>query len=166
MTAIHEARYAHTPNANLPSEKGRRMKKESPQRNATKMERPYNANTLVSDGSSSARRWKYVIILATGLSLWLLAQFVVGAAPALAQQGGGGDAIQGTLSNVRDYIASLLLLLGGIGFVVSLGLKAASPINENAQYLSNMGMKSSFIAVLGGAIVGPVMDIIQGLAVA
>jgi hypothetical protein len=84
--------------------------------------------------------------------------------PALAQEGGGGDAIQATLSNVRDYIASLLLLLGGIGFVVSLGLKAASPINENAQYLSNMGMKSSFIAVLGGAIVGPVMDIIQGLA--
>jgi hypothetical protein len=103
-------------------------------------------------------------LLGAALVLWLVLLAVVGAAPALAQQGGGGDAIQATLANVRDYIAGLLLLLGGIGFVVSLGLKAASPINENAQYLSNMGMKSSFIAVLGGAIVGPVMDIIQGLA--
>lgn len=103
-------------------------------------------------------------ILGAALGLGLVLLVVVGAAPALAQQGGGEDAIQATLANVRDYIASLLLLLGGIGFVVSLGLKAASPINENAQYLSNMGMKSSFIAVLGGAIVGPVMDIIQGLA--
>lgn len=103
-------------------------------------------------------------LLGAALGLWLVLLAVVGTAPALAQQGGGGDAIQATLANVRDYIAGLLLLLGGIGFDVSLGLKAASPINENAQYLSNMGMKSSFIAVIGGAIVGPVMDIIQGLA--
>lgn len=94
--------------------------------------------------------------------MWLLA--ALGAQPALAQEGGGGDAIQGTLANVRDYIAGTLLVLGGIGFVVSLGLKAASPINENAQYLANYGMKSSFIAVLAGAIVNPIMQIIQGLA--
>ena len=94
--------------------------------------------------------------------VWLLA--AVGAEPALAQEGGGGDAIQSTLANVRDYIAGTLLVLGGIGFVVSLGLKAASPINENAQYLANYGMKSSIIAVLAGAIVNPIMQIIQGLA--
>jgi hypothetical protein len=51
-----------------------------------------------------------------------------------------------------------------VGFVVSLGLKAASPVNENAQYLAHMGLKSSAIAVLAGAIVAPIMDIIQGLA--
>jgi hypothetical protein len=120
--------------------------------------------------SGSFTQWRGalldLILLGAGCWLWMVALALVGGDPALAQQGGGGDAIQGTLANVRDYIASLLLLLGGIGFVVSLGLKAASPINENAQYLSNMGMKSSFIAVLGGAIVGPVMDIIQGLAAA
>lgn len=77
---------------------------------------------------------------------------------------GGGDAIQGTLANVRDYIAGILLVLGGIGFVVSLGLKAASPINENAQFLANYGMKSSLIAVLAGAIVNPIMNIVEGLA--
>jgi hypothetical protein len=88
------------------------------------------------------------------------------AGEALAQQGGGGggDAIESTLTNVRDYIAGLLLVLGGVGFVVSLGLKAASPVNENAQYLAHMGLKSSAIAVLAGAIVAPIMDIIQGLA--
>ncbi len=115
-------------------------------------------------GCTAAPRIRPILaafVLASAIWLWVV---FFGLNPALAQEGGGGDAIQATLSNVRDYIASLLLLLGGIGFVVSLGLKAASPINENAQYLSNMGMKSSFIAVLGGAIVGPVMDIIQGLA--
>lgn len=100
---------------------------------------------------------------AAGLSMVLL--FALGAEAALAQQGGGGgDAIQQTLSNVRDYIAGTLLVLGGIGFVVSLALKAASPINENAQYLAHMGMRGSLIAVLAGAIVNPIMQIVQGLA--
>jgi hypothetical protein len=109
-------------------------------------------------------------LLATGfLIVWLLSLLAaLGAEPAMAQAapggGGGGDAIQSTLANVRDYIAGTLLVLGGIGFVISLGLKAASPINENAQYLANYGMKSSVIAVLAGAIVNPIMQIIQGLA--
>lgn len=114
-----------------------------------------------------ARGARSVFFFAAGVLacclMWLFA--AVAAEPALAQEGGGGgDAIQSTLANVRDYIAGTLLVLGGIGFVVSLGLKAASPINENAQYLANYGMKSSFIAVLAGAIVNPIMQIIQGLA--
>ncbi len=108
---------------------------------------------------------KYALpMLAGALVSLLLLNLCAG--EALAQQGGGGggDAIESTLTNVRDYIAGLLLVLGGIGFVVSLGLKAASPVNENAQYLAHMGLKSSAIAVLAGAIVAPIMDIIQGLA--
>ncbi len=106
---------------------------------------------------------KYALpMLAGALGSLLLLNLCAG--EALAQQGGGGDAIESTLTNVRDYIAGLLLVLGGIGFVVSLGLKAASPVNENAQYLAHMGLKSSAIAVLAGAIVAPIMDIIQGLA--
>lgn len=114
--------------------------------------------------SLRALRLALVAFAAILLVLWAMSY---GAAAAFAQAApgsGGGDAIQGTIANVRDYIAGLLLVLGGLGFVVSLGLKAASPINENAQYLSHMGLKSSCIAVLGGAIVGPVMDIVQGLA--
>ena len=106
---------------------------------------------------------KYALpILAVALVSLLLLNLCAGVA--FAQQGGGGDAIESTLTNVRDYIAGLLLVLGGVGFVVSLGLKAASPVNENAQYLAHMGLKSSAIAVLAGAIVAPIMDIIQGLA--
>jgi hypothetical protein len=107
---------------------------------------------------------KYALpMLAGALVSLLLLNLCAG--EALAQQGGGGgDAIESTLTNVRDYIAGLLLVLGGVGFVVSLGLKAASPVNENAQYLAHMGLKSSAIAVLAGAIVAPIMDIIQGLA--
>ena len=108
---------------------------------------------------------KYALLALAGTLVSLLLLSLC-AGEALAQQGGGGggDAIESTLTNVRDYIAGLLLVLGGIGFVVSLGLKAASPVNENAQYLAHMGLKSSAIAVLAGAIVAPIMDIIQGLA--
>ena len=120
-----------------------------------------------SDGPAVAapvlRAAKYALpMLAVALISLLLLN--LHADEALAQQGGGGDAIESTLTNVRDYIAGLLLVLGGVGFVVSLGLKAASPVNENAQYLAHMGLKSSAIAVLAGAIVAPIMDIIQGLA--
>lgn len=97
---------------------------------------------------------------------------VIGAESALAQAGPGesgsgeysGDAVHTTLENIRDYIASLLLLLGGIGFAVSLGLKAIAGPNENMHHASHLGMKGSAIAVIGGAILGPLMDIIQGLA--
>src|SRR5215213_4227550 len=108
---------------------------------------------------------KYALPMLAGV-LFSLLLLNLCAEEALAQQGGGGrgDAIESTLTNVRDYIAGLLLVLGGVGFVVSLGLKAASPVNENAQYLAHMGLKSSAIAVLAGAIVAPIMDIIQGLA--
>ena len=106
---------------------------------------------------------KYALLALAGALVSLLLLNLC-AGEALAQQGGGGDALESTLTNVRDYIAGLLLVLGGVGFVVSLGLKAASPVNENAQYLAHMGLKSSAIAVLAGAIVAPIMDIIQGLA--
>jgi hypothetical protein len=113
----------------------------------------------------TSRTAKYALLALAG-ALFSLLVLNLHAGEALAQQGGGGggDAIESTLTNVRDYIAGLLLVLGGIGFVVSLGLKAASPVNENAQYLAHMGLKSSAIAVLAGAIVAPIMDIIQGLA--
>ena len=116
--------------------------------------------------SSIPKPAKYALpMLAGALVSLLLLNLCAGVA--FAQQGrggGGGDAIESTLTNVRDYIAGLLLVLGGVGFVVSLGLKAASLVNENAQYLAHMGLKSSAIAVLAGAIVAPIMDIIQGLA--
>lgn len=105
-------------------------------------------------------RYALLITLATLIALLLMA---AGPDAAFAQQG-GGDAIKSTLANIRDYIGSLMILLGAIGFAISLGLKAASPVNENAQYLAHMGMKSSAIAVIGGAILGPIMNIIQGLA--
>ena len=115
---------------------------------------------------AAARLYVGWALLALAAALYTLVMLNLGAQDALAapKGGGGGDAIVGTINNVRDYVAAALLSLGGLGFVGSLGLKAASPVNENAQYLSHMGIKSSFIAVLGGAIVGPVMTIIQGLA--
>lgn len=117
---------------------------------------------------ATARLYVGWVLLALAAALYTLVLLNLGAHDALAASkgggGGGGDAIIGTINNVRDYFAGALLSLGGLGFVGSLGLKAASPVNENAQYLAHMGVKSSFIAVLAGAIVGPVMTIIQGLA--
>jgi hypothetical protein len=122
------------------------------------------ARALVRRSRPAVRAGRLALLAAAaGLSTVLM--LTLGEGTAFAQQGGGGgDAIQQTLSNVRDYIAGTLLVLGGIGFVVSLALKAASPINENAQYLAHMGMRGSLIAVLAGAIVNPIMQIVQGLA--
>jgi hypothetical protein len=124
-----------------------------------------NTEHIRAGAQPDAPAAKYALLALAG-ALFSLLLLNLCAGDALAQQGGGGggDAIESTLINVRDYIAGLLLVLGGIGFVVSLGLKAASPVNENTQYLAHMGLKSSAIAVLAGAIVAPIMDIIQGLA--
>lgn len=121
------------------------------------------ARALVRRGRPTVRAGR-IALFAAAAGLLTVLMLAWGSEAALAQQGGGGDAIQQTLSNVRDYIAGTLLVLGGIGFVVSLALKAASPINENAQYLAHMGMRGSLIAVLAGAIVNPIMQIVQGLA--
>lgn len=103
---------------------------------------------------------------------------LIGAESALAQgtpggssapSGGGqyqGDAIHTTLENVRNYIASILLILGGIGFAVSLGLKAIAGPNENMHHAAHLGMKGSGIAVLDGAMIVPIMNIIESLAAA
>lgn len=113
-----------------------------------------------------------IAFFAVAAILALYVAALIGTEAALAQAGPGesaqgeysGDAIHTTLENVRDYIASILLLLGGIGFAVSLGLKAVAGPNENMHHASHLGMKGSAIAVLGGALIGPIMDIIVGLA--
>lgn len=126
---------------------------------------PGAVSEAVPEALPTARLYVGWALLALAAALYTLVLLNLGAHDALAaSKGGGGDAIIGTINNVRDYFAGALLSLGGLGFVGSLGLKAASPVNENAQYLAHMGVKSSFIAVLAGAIVGPVMTIIQGLA--
>lgn len=107
---------------------------------------------------------KYLFFIALALLVTFLA-FALFSKAAFAQAGGeGGDAIQSTLANVRDYISALLLFLGGIGFVASLGVKSVAGVNENVHAASHMGMKGSAIAVIAGAIVNPIMSIIQGLA--
>lgn len=111
-----------------------------------------------------AENWaKYLFFIALALLITFLA-FALAAKAAFAQDGGGGDAIQSTLANVRDYISALLLFLGGIGFVASLGVKSVAGVNENVHAAAHMGMKGSAIAVIAGAIVNPIMSIIQGLA--
>jgi hypothetical protein len=86
-------------------------------------------------------------------------------APAYAQQGpGGGDAINQTLTNVRNYLAALSFGVGGIGFVASLLVKGYASINENAHAYAAMGMKGSLWAIVAGVIVTPILTIAAGLA--
>ena len=89
----------------------------------------------------------------------------VGAEAALAQEdGGGGDAISQTLTNVRNYLAGLAFGVGGIGFVASLLVKGYASINENAHAYAAMGMKGSLWCIIAGAIVTPILSIASGLA--
>lgn len=86
-------------------------------------------------------------------------------APAFAQDaGGGGDAIQQTLTNVRNYLAALSFSVGGIGFVASLLVKGYASINENAHAYAAMGMKGSLWCIVAGVIVTPILSIAAGLA--
>lgn len=75
-----------------------------------------------------------------------------------------GDAIHTTLQNIRNYIIGILLLLGGIGFAIGLGVKAIAGTNENMHHASHLAMKGGALAVIGSAIVIPVMEIMQGIA--
>lgn len=99
--------------------------------------------------------------------LALIVALSVGAQAALAQQGGpggGGDAIQQTLFNIRDYLATLSFAVGGIGFVASLLVKGYASINENAHAYAAMGMKGSLWCIIAGVIVVPILTIAAGLA--
>jgi hypothetical protein len=105
---------------------------------------------------------------------WTLVAFLgalvalsIGAQEASAQAapgGGGGDAIQQTLTNVRDYLAALSFSVGGIGFVASLLVKGYASINENAHAYAAMGMKGSLWCIIAGVIVTPILTIAAGLA--
>lgn len=74
------------------------------------------------------------------------------------------DAVHRTLENVRNYIIGILLLLGAIGFALGLGVKAIAGTNENMHHASHLAMKGGILAVVGSAIVIPVMEIAQGIA--
>lgn len=140
---------------------------------------PTDSSTL-ADRAAAIRVWLHSERMAKIAFFMVLAVVgaylaaLIGADHALAQNssapdGGGqyqGDAIHSTLENVRNYIASILLILGGIGFAVSLGLKAIAGPNENMHHAAHLGMKGSGIAVLGGAMIVPIMNIIESLAAA
>ena len=101
-------------------------------------------------------------------SLVAIVALSVGAQTAFAQAqpggGGGGDAIQQTLDNVRNYLAALSFSVGGIGFVASLLVKGYASINENAHAYAAMGMKGSLWCIVAGVIVTPILSIAAGLA--
>lgn len=98
-------------------------------------------------------------------TLVLLVALSIGAESAVAQQGGGGgDAIQQTLTNIRNYPAGLAFGVGGIGFVASLLVKGYASINENAHAYAAMGMKGSLWCIIAGVIVTPILSIAAGLA--
>lgn len=100
------------------------------------------------------------------LAAYVLA--LIGADTVLAQADIGneyqGDAVHRTLENVRNYIIGILLLLGAIGFALGLGVKAIAGTNENMHHASHLAMKGGILAVVGSAIVIPVMEIAQGIA--
>lgn len=133
-------------------------------------------DTASSAGSNSAgpRAWltpekaaKLTFFAVTGLLVAYIAA-LVGADHVLAQADVGSeyqdDAVHRTLENVRNYIIGILLLLGAIGFALGLGVKAIAGTNENMHHASHLAMKGGILAVVGSAIVIPVMEIAQGIA--
>jgi hypothetical protein len=124
---------------------------------------PANA-VLAPDRPLLSRESLLLLSAPAAILLALSLAATIGAPAASAQEEGGGDAIQQTLTNVRNYLAALSFSVGGIGFVASMLVKGYASINENAHAYAAMGMKGSLWCIVAGVIVTPILSIAAGLA--
>lgn len=84
--------------------------------------------------------------------------------PAFAQeQGGAGDGgrIQGTIDNAANFLSTLMVSLGTLGFLGGIAVKAVARTNENMHHASHMAMTGSGLAVAGGLLAPDIISLIQ-----
>jgi hypothetical protein len=110
----------------------------------------------------AARRLLWASLAA--LVLWAMLVFV-GPDTAHAQQGGGdGGAIQGAIDAARDWLSSIMMSLGGLGMIASIGVKAVARQNENMHHAAHMGMTGSGIAIVAGLLINDIISLLQSFA--
>jgi hypothetical protein len=110
----------------------------------------------------AARRLLWASLVA--LVLWAMLVFL-GPDTAHAQQGGGdGGAIQGAIDAARDWLSSIMMSLGGLGMIASIGVKAVARQNENMHHAAHMGMTGSGIAIVAGLLINDIISLLQSFA--
>jgi hypothetical protein len=129
------------------------------------------ATTLRPRPLTAALKWLFWALVAAFAAFFVLNLFApagaLGPDVALAQQGGGGGAggsIEGAIQNARDWLAGIMVSLGGLGFIASVAIKAVARTNENMHHAAHMGMTGSGIAVLAGLLVNDIIDLIASWA--
>jgi hypothetical protein len=104
-------------------------------------------------------RWLFWASL-TALTLWVALQFAAPEA-ALAQQGGDGGQIQGTIDNARNWLSGLMVSLAGLGMIASIAVKCVARTNENMHHAAHMGMTGSGIALIAGLLINDIISLLQ-----
>jgi hypothetical protein len=87
----------------------------------------------------------------------------LGASPDVAYAQDGG-AIEQSIQNAQDWLAGIMTTLGGLGLIASIGVKAVARTNENMHHASHLGMTGSCIAIVAGALLPDILDLVQGFA--
>lgn len=108
----------------------------------------------------AARRLLWVFLAA--LVLWAVLT-LLGSNIAYAQEGDGG-AIQGAIDAARDWLSSIMMSLGGLGMIASIGVKAVARQNENMHHAAHMGMTGSGIAIIAGLLINDIISLLQSFA--
>lgn len=112
--------------------------------------------------------FKLAFFALTGALLLLVLLSLAAPEAAYAQQqgggGGGGGAIQGAIDAARDWLASIMVSLGGLGFIASVAIKAVARTNENMHHAAHMGMGGSALAVAAGLLVNDIIDLVASFA--
>ena len=128
---------------------------------------------------TTALKWLFWALVAAFAAFFALNLFAPAGGPglgsglglgpgvALAQQGdagGAGGSIEGAIQNARDWLAGIMVSLGGLGFIASVAIKAVARTNENMHHAAHMGMTGSGIAVIAGLLVNDIIDLIASWA--
>ena len=89
---------------------------------------------------------------------------LVGADPALAQQGGGGDSINSAITSLNQWLATIVVSLGGTALLICVIVWLFSGSDSKRREGAVRWMGSIVVAIFVGLSVPAIIAVIQGFA--
>jgi hypothetical protein len=105
------------------------------------------------------RNWLWVLAAVASAAIFFAGLSLGAAEPAFAQQDGGR--IQSTIDNARNWLAGIMVSLGGLGMIASMLTKAVARTNENMHHAAHMGMTGSGVAIVAGLLVNDIINLLR-----
>lgn len=93
-----------------------------------------------------------------------VAVLLVGADPALAQQGGGGDSINSAITSLNQWLATIVVSLGGTALLICVIVWLFSGSDSKRREGAVRWMGSIVVAIFVGLSVPAIIAVIQGFA--